>query len=679
MNRLYRDLPISAGLAAAVLIIGLVLPGSIAWKVTAAIAYIACAWIFGERLAPKPAGREWIGLFAVFAAQSLVQTALYYAGVHLSNATDAWSLAGAILLMMTTFLWIPAESPEDTQLASHDWKWAVPLISIGLVFCAVVIYGAFRRATADSIRTPWPLLPNWTIPAIAGLWIAGLIAAWKSNAKTAVGALVSFAALAVAAIAPALYKIGFGFDGFLHRASEQLILQTGTLSPKPFYYIGQYVFTTWLSRMSGLDLASIDRWLVPLAFATIPLFLLLANKKQLFSVPAFLLLVPLAPFVATTPQSFAYVIGLIAVILALSEDVHPLGWLPFALWSIAIHPLAGLPFAAIACAMILIRLKQKTLAGICILLAGISIPAAFLVLGQFSSNAVAWDWSRLIDSSQLSQIWNAVSPPQNRVAFWEDWSSLIAFLILPASFALSVLAVIKDKTRRASWIALLAASCLLLAAGFVLKAAGDFPFLIDYERGNYADRLFVIAGLIAAFPASIGFGWLLSRISRLHILTACTVLCVGYAWMGAQAYNALPRHDAAIVSHGWSVGSADIDAVRWIDQDAGNEVYTVLADQTVSAAAVQELGFKRYIGDIFFYPIPTGGPLYQDFLQAVDSNPSTEAIADAAKLGHSKTVYVVLNDYWWDFENVAGKLSSMSGDERDFGNGSVRVFKFSVE
>ena len=33
--------------------------------------------------------------------------------------------------------------------------------------------------------------------------------------------------------------------------------------------------------------------------------------------------------------------------------------------------------------------------------------------------------------------------------------------------------------------------------------------------------------------------------------------------------------------------------------------------------AVREFGFKRYVDDVFYYPIPTGGPLYEQFLQLV--------------------------------------------------------------
>ncbi len=667
MNRLYRDMPITAALIVAVLIIGLVLPGSILWKALAIGVIVLGAWMYGER----------IGILLILAAQSLFQTAFYYLGWNLNGHTDALALAGALLVLLPLLIWNPAKekSPEEKP----GWFWSIPLLVIGALLCGGVIYASFRASTDVAIRSPWVMLPFWVIPACASLALTSILAAWKSHSRLITACLVSLTAISIVAIAPALYELGFGFDGFLHRASERIVLETGTLDPKPPYYIGQYVLTTWFARFAALDISLIDRWLGPLAFALIPFFI---RKK--FSIASFLLLIPLAPFVATTPQSFAYIIGLISVLVSFDEDLHPFAWLPLALWSIAIHPLAGLPFAAIAGALFFIRLGKTygykavsySFAGLGVIAAGLSIPAAFLLLGSFSSNAVAWDWSRVMDVNEIWKSLSALTPPQNRVALWADWSSLVGFLILPASILLAIISVFKDKDRRPYWIALLAASCALLAAGFILKAAGEFPFLIDYERGNYTDRLSIMANLIVAIPAAYGLGFLLSRISRLPLITASFLLLAVYGWMGAQTYNALPRHDAAQVSRGWSVGRSDIDAVRWIDQDAGKETYTVLANQSVSAAAVQELGFKRYAGDVFFYPIPTGGELYQEFLQAVAPDPSFDAIQNAARLGESKIVYVVLNDYWWDAERVGSKLSERANTERDIKDGTVRVYKF---
>jgi hypothetical protein len=132
-----------------------------------------------------------------------------------------------------------------------------------------------------------------------------------------------------------------------------------------------------------------------------------------------------------------------------------------------------------------------------------------------------------------------------------------------------------------------------------------------------------------------------------------------------------------VASHGWSASASDLEAVRWIDRDAENKPYTVLANQSVSAVAVRELGFKRYAeNNVFFYPIPTGGSLYQVFLKMVGTDTSTDTVREAGKLGESKLVYVVLNDYWWDAQKVGDRLAALAQQKMDFDDGKGRVYKF---
>ena len=59
-------------------------------------------------------------------------------------------------------------------------------------------------------------------------------------------------------------------------------------------------------------------------------------------------------------------------------------------------------------------------------------------------------------------------------------------------------------------------------------------------------------------------------------------------------YLSYPRFDHYHNSRGFSVGRADINAVRWINDHAENDDYIVLANQQVSAAAIREFGFKKY-------------------------------------------------------------------------------------
>ena len=156
----------------------------------------------------------------------------------------------------------------------------------------------------------------------------------------------------------------------------------------------------------------------------------------------------------------------------------------------------------------------------------------------------------------------------------------------------------------------------------------------------------------------------------------------------ALSYNALPRHDALVTGRGWSTGAADQEAVKLIEYDADGKPYTVLANQSVSAAAVDLLGFKRYSttndGDVFFYPIPTGGPLYETFLRMTYGEPSRDTAKDAAKLGGTDLVYVVLNSYWWKAPQVAESLRAVA--DKDWSvppqteeGWKLRVFKFDLK
>ena len=646
-------------------------------KAAIAFAVIYHAAIFGARLnrGSQGVGAFLLGLGSLLASQSVIQVAFYYIGMPL----DAWSDALSLTLSLCAFQII---LPIDEQSSARDkepepiaWSWVIALLIPAAISLFFVLKGSSGATTDLSIRTPWPLLPVGTLAAIVILAMSTWLAAWKSRSIVFTAILASATVLAVSLIAPLLYSIGFGFDGFLHRASEKLLLETGTISPKPLYYMGQYVLVTWLSRLTDIPLDLFDRFLVPILAACLPLMAVPFFKRdEKTAIAALVLFLPLSVFVVTTPQSLAYVAGLGAILFALNKR-HPLVAITWAAWSLSIHPLAGMPFAAATLAFLAPFMWLRWL----FVLAGIvSVPAAFAVLNT-SQASVSWDFSRLFDGAVFSSFLSSLQPPQNRVALWADWTVLAVFLTPLVAFAGAIIAAWKDRDRRELWL-----TCIVLAvgtalAGFILRAAGDFAFLIDYERGNYADRLFLVANLFLVVPAAIGFARGIAASFIGPPLTIVTLLLGLAAWHGALAYAALPRHDAANVSRGWSVGAADVEAVRWIDRDAGDAPYTVLANQSVSAAAVRELGFKRYANDVFFYPIPTGGPLYQQFLDSMDPRSSTDTIREAGRLGQSKLIYVVLNDYWWNAQKTGETLSALAQNEQTIRNGKVRIFRFDLK
>ncbi|MBU4375668.1 hypothetical protein KKH38_04155, partial [Patescibacteria group bacterium] len=137
----------------------------------------------------------------------------------------------------------------------------------------------------------------------------------------------------------------------------------------------------------------------------------------------------------------------------------------------------------------------------------------------------------------------------------------------------------------------------------------------------------------------------------------------------------------------FSTSKNDIEAVNWIENNTESD-YIVLANQQVSAAALREFGFKKYYspplidkergsgGEVFYYPVPTGGPLYQYYLDMVYEKPSRETMAKAMDLAGVSEGYFVLNKYWRAFDKILEEAKLEADSWEDIGDGDVFVFKY---
>ncbi len=673
-----KDLIAGIIIAAGFVIIRTVYPSAgVANEFILLLAILFFSQVLGKRLIPTASliTAILLGLAGFLGIQSILQTVWFYAA-PLGIISDAWTMLGTMAICSI----IPWITPEPKECAPHPRiPWNLKRITVAAVITAAtlgssgyVLWSAIRLSTSSAIRTPWPILPAGTLLAIALCWLGVLLMAWLASAPAIAAILSGIAIFTTTAIAPLLYRIGFGFDGFLHIATERLILASGTLTPKPLYYIGQYVFTTWLSRIANLPINQVDRWLVPAAAAIfIPLALVVVRKRHEPASLAFgLFILPLAAFVATTPQSFSYLLGLTALLLVRGTDdgtVNPIAPLIFAGWSAAVHPIAGIPMALLTIALILLRpfhtrilrTISRTLAVLLGIGAAFAIPVLFYISSLRGTTPIEWNLSHLWTVHPWIGLFKHLIPlPQNAFVVWPGWSSLI-ILSLPAILITANIVAIIHAKKEDRWrpALVLGTALLLFVAGAALKTAGNFAFLIDYERGNYADRLAIVA-LFCLIPTALPvIATLIKRARNARPTLAAGLIVACLVTASALSYDALPRNDALVAGHGWSVSSSDIAAVRAIERNSGGRPYTVLADQSVSAAAVSQYGFKRYNGNIFYYPIPTGGKLYNIFLKITYNQPSRDTIKDAAKLGGTKLVYVVLNDYWWNAPQLADKLS----------------------
>lgn len=665
-------------------------------------------WVVGERLAPDASllVRPLFGLTTLLAAQSILQTSWYYLGGSLNLRSDAWTLAVPLFLFFLLHTLRPPVTNEEISSSSwHEFvseaRWAIPLLFLAEILLGILVLLVHGVATTQSINSPWPLLPSGVIAGFFLLVLTVCLATRRTKHPLVIATLTGTFFLSVSSLAPLIYQLGYGFDGFLHRASETVLLATGTLTPKPPYYLGQYVFVTWLSRLSNIDLSTIDRWLIPGMAFLLPFFLLGKRRGNHHRALFLFLLVffPLSILSTTTPQAFAYLLGLAGLLLAWDNTrapadeplppsrISPILSLLLALWALVTHPLAGLPLAAMTIGLLwqdaCVRHDwQRWLRILGLILCGLGasfgVPLAFVINSRVSSYQIDWHTEHLFQQETWQRVSDLLlTTPISHLALWPDWADTVGWLLRLFLVLGVVLALWKQKKERSPLLFLTLGSLGVCSAGVVLAQTGEFSFLIDYERGNYAERLFLLALLIILPVAMTGWNVLWKRLATappfLHIFW---LLFLG-AVVSGQVYNALPRNDAAIIGHGWSVGASDIETVRFIDKDAQNKPYTVLANQSVSAAAVSQFGFKRYAGDVFFYPIPTGGPLYTLFLQAT-SEPSLEPIKQAATLGKSARVYVVLNKYWWNADQVQQELERIADRAWSVHEGDVTIFQFNV-
>ncbi len=637
------------------------------------------------------------GFILVLALQSILQTAYYYIDIPLGASTDllAYVMSTLLIHIGSVCIRTTRSNEQNSNLYENKKLQKVVfgcLLGVTSLFLSIhILRHAIQAATVASIRTPWPLLPSSTLLIIAAMWLIFAVSIiWIQNRwLTTFQAIINF--FTTLSLTPLIYKIGFGFDGFLHVASEKILLATGTLHPKPFYYIGQYVFTTWLSRTTEFSLPLIDRWLVPVAASLlIPICVVFTSRGHKLGLYSFLVLglLPLAPFVATTPQSLAYVLGLSALFLTygcIEDELHSLAPLLLLSWAIAIHPLAGIPLFFVAIAVLSSNIStpqsRRLLLSVNVLMASVSIPLLFFIISSQSGTPIAWNINSLFLPDSWISILSSLNPFIGYTSsLWPAWSSLTLQALPIVLCVLGIMGFVytsgKSRSMQLAW---LGSAAGLWIAATLLKATGDFTFLIDYERGNYADRLFLLS-LFCLLPATLPFFRLLAehaaRISRLMIIG---LMLFFIALATAAVYNSLPRHDALVVGHGWSTSAADIEAVKRIERDADGRDYIVLANQSVSAAAVATLGFKRYVDDIFFYPIPTGGSLYELFLRITYQEPSRDTIAEAARLGKTDLVYVVLNDYWWKADTLSEELLQIADRNWTIEDGNVNVYKFELK
>lgn len=649
-------------------------------------------------------------LYLAFLLFSLLS--LWSGAVYRVYQLDNFGITISVLLALISFFLLIKLLPPNGEKKTNQkknpigWRSASPylLITYSLLFVSAFVILWQNRSDLPLV-SPWQAVPSYFFIAYISATLILLLYILKdiNNRELLIDDrmnlhyhssiyLLSAHYMLSFLVAVIIYRIGYGFDPFIHQSTVDLIVRKGQVLPKTFYYLSQYGLEVILHKVFFLPLAWLDKLLVPvLAALVLPAFAWRALNKWfidqraiIFSIFLFLAL-PYSYLILTTPQDLSYLYLLLVILagLSCSNFFDLAAMFVFSGVAFLAQPIAGIPALILSTAVAIYHSqfgkKIKALSyALLFSLAAASLPAAFYFFEKLAAKGghVAWDPN---GSWELFQ--RAFSAPiiPNQESWLLNTTYLFGFNIQYLIIILIIIGLlISWKHRRdcrVFFIYLWAALSTFVA--FLLSSALPFNFLISYERDSYSERiLLVCAFLLLPFIVTVFYalGKSLTDQNR-GVKWPLVIFFSGL--ITVSLYISYPRLDNYFNSHVYAVSQADIDAVRWIDQDAASADYIVLANQQVSVAALREFGFSKYYhNDIFYYPIPTSGPLYPFYLEMVYHKPAREVMLRAMDMAGVDRAYFVLNKYWWASPKLVDEAKLEAEKFENFNNGAVYVFKY---
>ncbi len=581
------------------------------------------------------------------------------------------------------------------------------ILAIGVVlFDLILLAYLFSHQTMDLAASPWqktsPLF--FLVFLFSTSLLFWFYTVQKNNPLIYI--LTSLHVFVFYGVSSILYPLGYGFDAFVHRATEQWIFDHGFITPKTPYYIGQYSLVTIFSHLSSIPLKWIDIFLVPVLSAVMLPGMVIFSFQKSFSkfeslAPFLFWLVPFLPFLnlwLTTPHNIVIFITL-ATIFSLVLGVikkfpTPILFL-FAGAGIATHALVGVPlFVVIFFFFIATHLgiwKQKKFLIILLILSlALLLPTLFTLNGLRAHTQLPELHNPLEKLPEFLQIfqrpyWYAKTSP----IYFEI---LYAFerMILPLFFILSIFGIAKvekENIRQPFWIFLTSFFGFFIS-GFTLAGTIVFPDVVAYEQKDYPLRLLKTSVLFLLPLAMVGAGFLAQKIQehawikknkkKILFVTLCGLGVI----LTLIFYLSYPQRNPKARFPGFNVTISDQKAVQWIHEQHSDYSYIVLSNQLVSAAALEQYSFAKYFdtshGQLFYYSIPTGGLLYQYYGKMIYEGQKREYMEEAMQKAGVQTAYFVVNTYWANSNSII-EGAKKSSDSVHVIDDAVWIFEYTFK
>lgn len=549
--------------------------------------------------------------------------------------------------------------------------------------------------TAEPIQSPWEFFAAEPFLLYGAATFALFLALPRLSSRAAAFSLgIHYcASYSVAAI---VYRLGFGFDPFVHRAAEQALLTDGVIEPRGLLYAGQYAAVTALSHLTGLSIDLIDRWLVPaLAFFSFPLVIPYGlyrgwglDRPTARRMALLLLVIPYLFFVFTVPHNLVAVlfVWIIFLLPAASRDREL--YLPLALvaaFAVLTHPLLGLPAALLVLFFAVwnqfrsIR-AHAALGAIGIAVFALSVPVAFALWNALHGAPGFGSANPLAHLDRFFSLFTDPFRPDPPASFF--WNALYAYPIAtPPKIFIGALVTGLLMYRRSPHLSPYALFGLgTVGALFFIATIFTFKDIIASEQFEFALRLKEAMYLVSVPFLAVTVGrFLRTRIGRREIVRALVGLAVAVA-ATISWYVSYPQMNPKNQISGQGVGDQDIVAVRFIKAASRDTPHLVLSNQMTAAAALREFGFARYLatadGPALWYPLPTGSALYTYFLDMTQNGPRREVMEKAADFAGVRRAYFLTYQYWDGFEILNHKARAIADRWYQLHGGAIMVYEF---
>jgi hypothetical protein len=630
----------------------------------------------------------------------LLTTIVYYVFQH--SQAWSWLIAALGMLFFLRREKIPSEYIGSTQEEKKTlWK-----IVVFVTIDTILFLDLIANRTTDILISPWHALDPWffiLFLVATGLLFSIVYTSRETVTKFLPTALHLFLFYSVAAI---IYTHGFGFDGFIHRATEEWIVTHGFISPKTPYYIGQYSLVAWFSTITQVPVFIVDVFLVPILVSLALPLTVAYTAKHTFRIPLrtgvlLMWLIPVMYFITfnlTTPYNlslFFFVCALFSIAAYMQKKIPLVIPLFFVLASCVTHILLGGPLLVFFISATLLRSfshkKNVCRATALFMVIILSILPTLLfslnnLLQGFATPSLAGPVTAVTDFATLLQrpYWYADSSPLLFELLY-TWQWIVAPIII----CLGILGFVKIKKRpQWVWIFPFGGISFFLAA-FFLDSLVVFPNVASTEQTHYPLRL-LWSGMIFFAPlAMVSVHAFIARLTNRTSVHGCRRQWLpGVRAVGLPAaviimlslYFSYPQYNPKVFFPGYNVTDADFHTAQYIDAQHENVNYIVLSNQLTAVAALTSYSFAHYYdtpeGQIFYYAIPSGGPLAVLNRRMLYEGQKRVFMEEAMDLTGASTAYFTVPSFWKNASMIVEGARQTADEWTAIDNGAMHIFTY---